>query len=174
LHPLCLRFIHGESLTESPVLRDHLIPLKFVILIEASAERNHAVAQHGIALRRHHTEPFFSLAVRMPFILAKIEEDDSFVKELADCCSEVRNPTQMAECFGFSQHPAVVHAISAGASKRELQVALRPVVYRCDIQSQFAQLGNVAQAMRQRSKLAEAPRIQSPVAGAPYVVYFSI
>ncbi len=162
LHPLCIRFLHGEPLRSIPELERAIAPIKFVILIEVSAERNHQIAGHGIALRHHHTEPFFSMVLRLPFIQRHLELDDSFITTLAEACSNVRDPEQLALRLQLLAHPQVVAALGRGVDKRSLSRIVRPIVYRCDPESQYARLNDVARAIATCNNAHAAPRIKEP------------
>ena len=111
MYPERIRFCQGESLADLPALRCNVAPFKFVILTEASAERNHSVVEHGIALRRYHTEPFFSLVVRIPYIYKDLEERDDVVLQLAEHCASIRDPERLMHEFNLVGHPSVQRAL---------------------------------------------------------------
>jgi len=90
-----LQFIDGVPQRDLPLLRQRVAPLKFVMLIERSAEKNHAIAKHNTALAPKHREAYFSLALRGHLITKKIEEDPSNFELLGECCSEVRSLGKM-------------------------------------------------------------------------------
>ena len=162
LYPLCLRFLNGDSLDTLPELKTAIAPMKFVILIEASAERNHHVGSHGVALRHRHTESFFSLVLRMPFIQRQLDADPDFVTRLAEACGEVRDSKQLACRLGLISHPRVVAALTQQISNRALARLLRPMVYRCDAESQYANMKDFASAINYRNVAVQAPRIEQP------------
>ena len=68
-------FCDGAARLTLPALRSAVAPLKFVLCIERSAEKNHAIAKQGIAFAPKPREACFSLALRGPEILDKIEQD---------------------------------------------------------------------------------------------------
>ncbi len=159
LYPLCLRFLHGEALNTLPELEQAVAPFRFIILIEASAERNHHVAGQGIALRHHHTEPFFSLVLRLPHIDHAMQADSSFVIRLAEACDHVRDPKRLACRFALLGHPKVIAALLTGIEDREFMRILRPIVYRCDVGTQYQGLSTFAKEIRDRNEAVTAPRI---------------
>jgi hypothetical protein len=130
------------------MLEQAVSAMKYIILIEASAERNHHVGSHGIALRSCHTEAFFSLCLRMPFVQSQIERDERFTLSLALACEEVRNPRQLAGRLHIAGHPQVVSAMEQNLDDRRLLRVLRPIVYRCDLESQYKNLSEFGSAIQ--------------------------
>jgi hypothetical protein len=187
LHDLLLQWLGGTSMTDPAVedLRLASLPLKFLPLCEHSIERNHAVAKMFISKAKHHAEAYFSLGLRWKELEDRLDHPDhggDFLIELGALCKDIRAADHMAAALGMTHHPVYLQAIAelgAGDSlnhaRQKLQF-LRPIIYRCDIASQYKNLSDGAKELRefqlQRSAVPRRP-VLLPVLDAILTKYAS-
>lgn len=170
LHALGLRFLDGEDINSERLrpFKAAATPLKFLLMTERSAERNHALAGMAILKASRHHEAYFSLGLRSSEIDAVVDEHTALV-ELGKCCAEVRDPTELANHFGLNRHPGFVDAIDAGAPKQKLLEVLRPIIYRCDTESQQDVLADatvIVETERKRRKRVHEANLPTTITGA--------
>ena len=143
LHDQMLMFLGGVKRSDPRLLelRSNAVKFKFMRMAEQSVEGRHAVGKANVTLRAHHHEATYSLGLRMGIIEAKLDEDPSYLSQFGAYCEKVRHPKEMAKHFRVLSHPMVAEALSLPVTKHRNQAVteiLRPIIYRCDAQTQFA------------------------------------
>ena len=150
LHAQMLMFVGGVDRGDPRLLelRRSAVRFKFMRMSEQSLEGRHAIGKTAVTLRNHHHEATFSLGLRTGVIEAKLDDDPNYVSHLGAYCSKVRHPLEMAKHFRLLSHPVVVEAMSRPVTKhtnQKLTETLRPIIYRCDGQTQFAMYKGLSQ-----------------------------
>ena len=144
LYALGIRFLNGACLKSEPLAPLRAQSVKhfyFLMHVERSAERNHALAKMQISKSPNHTEAYFSLGTRISEIEDVIDGDaENGLLRLGAHCDSVRKPEGLALKFGFASHPDFVNLRTAGAVNSKVMETLRSIVYRCDIVSQQSHL----------------------------------
>ena len=112
---------------------------------------------------RHVRAPFQSLAARMPFVRDMLAKDPGFFQRLCECYGQVRSPQDLAKRFRLEHHPkisALLTGVNVKSRNKELLNALAEVIYRSDLQSMFADFGDVRKR-HERFKDARARRAKA-------------
>ena len=154
-------FASGEkALMELPLLQEERVIAQCVPITEESIEGKHAIVNRGIRHAGHVSPAYVSATVlRGREIEDRIVADPSFLHTLA------RNmgsswPMTMAARLGILQHPALQQSLSDGTHIHQNKACVThrevaEVVYRCDLDSQFAENSALDKTIDQRRKVIE-------------------
>ena len=173
LYPLLLRFINGADTLWDVELRDlwfALAPFKFVRMVEQSVERIHALGKMNIKRAPNHTEAYWSLGLRMSELEQQLNVNPMCINELGKCCELVATPFKLASLFRLLAKSSVREAIEENVPPQKLMEILRPMVYRCDDNSQMACLSSIAQHTTQSRKALATqlrPSTSPPTGSSP-------
>ena len=98
-------FAMGESRTNLPLWWSSACTMICWILVDISTERQHALAKKVINNACNHSEPYFSLALRIPCIERALEEDPDHLLQLGECANSVTFYkdviSQFRSCWGI-------------------------------------------------------------------------
>lgn len=147
LYSLGIQFMNGADIKSEamrPLRSASVQHFHYLMFVERSAERNHALAHMNILTASNHTEAYFSLGIRNTEIERQLDDPDvggtDFIAKLGSNCEFVRNPMNLAKAFDLQTHSAFEQAVAAGGKPQKLLEILRPMVYRCDAATQHAEL----------------------------------
>lgn len=120
----------GAGLHQRAALQGCVLKLKFTMVTERSVDRLHAMGKSGITKAPHHSESFFSLAVRKRELERLLEDRPDVVKRMVDVQDRLRTPEVVGGALNMQHHPSDFEIIRSG----ELAMKdLQKIVYRCDL-----------------------------------------
>jgi len=137
--------LSGTPLARLPKLRRLAAGLKFIPIVERSAERSHAVVSKSLRRGTLHTEPYVSLALRSGEIRDLLQDPVRLVA-LAWHVELVRSRAWCLRRLGHERHYALKERLqdsgelmgATGRHGQELSQALAcAVIYHTDLSTQF-------------------------------------
>ena len=184
-HPVTLAFLADPAqrrdmeklasgsplLSLSPVFQEAVAAMRFIPVVERVVEATHKDVKRRLAAATRHSPSMASSAIRHAETEARVRSDPTFLPRLGNCLRIVRCPWRAALQFGIFRHPAV-QGLRANAYGRPLAKKLwqflGSIIYRCDIDAQFADFSSAAgtHAAAERASKAEAAEAEKAAAAA--------
>ena len=132
-----IRTIHGDAFELHPQLMQERRKARFVSSSEISVERDHALLHQNLLSKHNHSEAFPSIHMRKPEVLQHVESGRDELLAYANDLGQVGSAKKVACIFGLDGHPVI-----GDPDEVDFQTCRR-VVYRADLQTQYAQLPQV-------------------------------
>ena len=152
-HPLCERLfgvgpdsmrasviavVHGDWFSQHPALLQQRRKMRFVSNSEISVERDHAMLHQHLLTASNHTEAYASVQMRKSEIVKHMESSEEHVAQLANHLADVRSAKAVASHLSLLTHTGIADPdhVDMGTCRR--------IVYRADLQTQYARLPPVS------------------------------
>ena len=160
-HALALDFLFADGKHQSiverlaqqqPVSTDErqvLATFKFIDVNEQSIERDHADLKLVVGTRTV-SLAYGSLKLRFNEV-ERILGDAKLKEQLTPCFFELRSPKNLAKEFRLNGHPPVQEALMNRCLSHQLRRILADVVYRGDIEAQYASMRDANRANKENS-----------------------
>ena len=160
-HALTLDFLFADGKHQSiverlaqqqPVSTDErqvLATFKFIDVNEQSIERDHADLKLAVGTRTV-SLAYGSLKLRFNEV-ERILGDAKLKEQLTQCFFELRSPKNLAKEFRLNGHPQVQEALMNRCLSHQLRRILADVVYRGDIEAQYASMRDANRANKENT-----------------------
>lgn len=136
-------FLHGGDL--SPALLDFRRKAQLSSNLEVAVERRHAQLHQHLRAAPHHSEAFASIGLRRHEILEDMRNNPAVANRMAVLIDRAGHPKCALEQLGLRHHPVLAPYFVGGLLPRRTPHAVAgPIIYRCDLRTQFGPLPSVA------------------------------
>ena len=153
------QFLDGAALSILPILSVKVGELVFVPTAERVQEKEHAVAKHWLALTTRRSGVYFSLAVRMPELYARVSCPQDFERMVRLFSFD---PRDLCKRLALQNHPLWLREEALTKSSRKLATILSAIVYSTDADTQFSDMQKVRAARALRKKEREKLKPKGP------------
>ena len=176
-HALTLDFLFADGKHQSiverlaqqqPVSTDErqvLATFKFIDVNEQSIELEHADLKLAVGTRTV-SLAYGSLKLRFNEV-ERILGDAKLKEQLTQCFFELRSPKNLAKEFRLNGHPQVQEALMNRCLSHQLRRILADVVYRGDIEAQYASMRDANRANKEKYRRNMADLEASPADRGP-------
>ena len=150
------QFAAGHSLNELAALGHERTVVQSCSITEESIEGMHAIVNRGIRHASHVSAAYVSCScLRAGEIERRVEASPQFLNNMSQHLDQSRQPLTMAATIGILQHPVLQQCLEEGIHKKHGKSVLpfrllTDVVYRCDVESQFADYSGVDKVVSKR------------------------
>ena len=158
----------GHSLNGLAALGHERTVVHSCSIIEESIEGKHAIVNRGIRHASHVSAPYVSCScLRAGEIERRVEASPQFLNNFSQHLDQSRQPLMMAATIGILQHPVLQQCLEEGIHKKHGKSflpfrLLTDVVYRCDVESQFADHSGVDRVVSKRRIYIERQEVGVP------------
>ena len=126
---------------------------------ERVQEKEHAVVKHWLSLTKRRSAVYFSLAVRMPELYARVSCPQD-VERMVRLFSF--DPRDLCKRLALQSNPLWLREGELTKSSRKLATVLRVIVYSTDADTQFLDMQKVRAARAQRKKERDTLKLKVP------------
>ena len=105
LRPGLLHVIDGAPLADHPDLKVAVAKLAAISTVERDIDAKHALAGVRVALGKHYRSLLCSLALRLPEVKLRLNEDPQLLVDLGSCVDAVpRAPGKLMVVLNLAEH----------------------------------------------------------------------